>query len=61
MTLDELYKIKDEKSKKMLNMTPEEITANEKKVTERVFERYGRENFLPTENPNVWKHVAKKH
>ena len=60
MTLDELYKIKDNLSKKMSKMTSDEIIAHHKKVTEQFFERAGRENFTPTDKPNVWMHKAKK-
>jgi len=60
MNLEELYKIKEEQSKKMLKMTPEEITSHYEKVMERLFAWAGKENFIPTDNPNVWKHIAKK-
>jgi len=60
MTLEELYKIKDEQSKKMSKMTKEEMNAHHKRVTEKLFQRVGRENFIPTDKPNVWRHVPKK-
>ena len=60
MTLEELYKVKDRLSQKMLKMTKEEINAHYTKVTEKFFERAGRENFIPTDKPNVWIHKAKK-
>jgi len=60
MTLEELYKIKDEQSKKMSKMTKEEMNAHHKRVTEKLFERAGRANFIPTYKPNVWRHEPKK-
>jgi len=38
MTLEELYKIIDEQSKKMSKMTKEEVNAHHKRVTEKLFE-----------------------
>ena len=60
MNLEELYKIKEEQGKKWLKMTPEEREEHEKQVMERLFAWVGKENFIPTDNPNVWKHIAKK-
>jgi len=60
MTLEELWKIKDEQSIKYYNMTVEERRAYDSNITEAMFKRMGKDRFIPTDKPNVWKHVGKK-
>ena len=60
MTLEELWEIKDRKSAETKNMTFNELKEYLKKSDERFLDKVGRDNFVPTDNPNVWKHIAKK-
>ena len=60
MTMEEHWEIKEKLSKKYLSMTDEEFYNHQKQTREECFERMGKENFIPTDCPHTWKHVAKK-
>jgi len=60
MTIEEIRKIKKEISKNLVKMTPAETNEHYKKISEDFMKRLGRENFIPTDKPNVWKHIPKK-
>jgi len=60
MILEELWKIKDEQSAKKCKMTYEELKVYYAKSTEMFKERLGKDRFIPTDKPNVWRHVGKK-
>jgi alanine-alpha-ketoisovalerate/valine-pyruvate aminotransferase len=60
MTMEEFYKMKDEKNMMLKKMTPEERSLYHKKETENVFKWLGKENFIPTNEPGVWRHIPKK-
>jgi hypothetical protein len=59
MTLDELYEIKDRLSKMKSCMTKYEMNNHHRKITEKLFDRVGKNNFIPTDKPNVWIHIPK--
>ena len=60
MTQEEIRKIKFDLGKKYNKMTPEERTAHAHKITQNFMNYMGRENFFPTDKPNVWIHKPKK-
>ena len=60
MTIEELRKIRDEQSAKIIMMSPEERKQYYTENRERLINRVGKDYFIPTEKPNIWKHIAKK-
>jgi len=59
MTQNELRKIKSEQSEKYNKMTNDEKQAHATKIIENHMILMGKENFIPTDKPNVWRHVPK--
>ena len=60
MTLEEYWEIKDKMSKETYSLTLEQLREYYRKSTELFLNKAGRENFIPTDKPNVWKHIPKK-
>ena len=58
MTKEEIKKIKNELGEKYNKMTVEERIAHTHKITQNFIDSMVRENFIPTDKPNVWKHVT---
>ena len=60
MTLEELKKIRNKHSAKIIKMTTEERRRFYAENESRLLEKLGKDYFIPTDKPNVWKHVGKK-
>jgi len=60
MTIEELRKIRDEQSAKIILMSHEERKQYYIENNERLLNRVGKDYFMPTDKPNIWKHIAKK-
>ena len=60
MNLEELWEIKEKISAEIKDMNLNEKREYFKKSTEWLKDRAGRENFVQTSDPYVWKHIAKK-
>ena len=60
MTLEELWKIKDEQSAMKCKMSFEELKEYYAKSTEIFMERLGKNSFTPTDKPNILRHKARK-
>jgi len=60
MSLEELWEIKAAISADIKNMSLKEMNEYFKKSSDSLKNRAGKDNFVPTDNPSVWKHIAKK-
>ena len=60
MTIGELKNIRDSQSAKIVQMTKEERKRFYQENRERLLEKLGKDYFITTHKPNVWKHIANK-
>jgi len=59
MTLEELKEIRNKHSTKIIKMTTEERRRFYAENESRLLEKLGKDYFIPTDKPNVWRHVPK--
>ena len=60
MTIEEIYKIKEKINEKMSKMTSDEINNEHKKISKKIMNVLGEENFIATDKPYIFKHIAKR-
>jgi hypothetical protein len=60
MTLEELKEIRDKQSAKIIQMTAEERRIFYAENEARIIKKLGKDYFIPTDKPNIWRHVVQR-